>query len=317
MIRKEISTIILFFVTILVFILPTISQAESQIKIHKKYTFDGSKQYLASPLVIINNEKQYKDFIANTHIYISGSRIGETNYNDKSFEYPKIDFKKQCMILLNAPGHEAPIIKSINYKKNEIILDIEYSEYFSLGNGWFNCTAIHIDRPKSPIKLSEKSLRQHEKIYGKKLILFKNSINHTVNKKVYETCQKSINNIFIDMLKLKNKYSELDNFTKNNAWKDPETKEIYSIEYENYITVIPKRDIIPEKDGLWLIVYILYPITPHEIVPQLSRTFEIEYENICVRVCVTLHTNNKELEDKILNIIKKRSVPIEKLNNKT
>ena len=197
--RKEIS-IIIKLLSFLVLTCPNVSQADPQLQIHRIYKFSGSEPYLASPLVIIDSEKQYKDFIENAHIYKTFSLGKEIDSDDSSYEHPKIDFQRQCLILLNAPGLRAPKIKSTRHQNDQIILDIEYSEDFSLGNGWFDCRAIHIDRPNSSIKLSENSLHQHEKIYGKKLELYRNSLNLVFDKKVEKACKTAINEIHKDII---------------------------------------------------------------------------------------------------------------------
>ena len=288
--------IIFCILSVLVLTFPQISQSDPQIKLHQKITFAGSAPYLASSLYIIDNEKQYKEFISDTW----------------DIEYQQIDFTKQILIILSAPSNE-PQINDIRFEKNLFIIDVEYSEALSGFNGFFTGTAILIDRPDFKIKISEESLKQHEQLYGKNSQCYRNSLNNTVDKKVLEASKASISNIFNDIYKLKKRFRELKDFNEDNVGKDNAPNKIPGIGY---------RSDSPEK-GFLLHVYIEHPLEPPikpnkygpgPFGPSFSYIFIKKYPNICTNVKARLYSDNKRLKKKVTKIIKKYVAPLEKLN---
>ncbi len=281
---------------------PQLCHAEPQIKIHRIYNFYSP---YASPLVIIDNEEQYKYFIDNSKIYGTDIKGWESEFYDSSNVHSKIDFKNQCLFILSAPSLGAPRIKTINNKNSNINIDVEYSEYTTWNNGEFHGTGVVIDRQETPIKLSEKSLRQHEKLYGNKLQCYRNSLNNTFDNDILKTRKKIIIKIFNDIYSLKRQYRELKNFNLDNA-RDPETKETMGIYY--------KQDF----PKLFLHILIEHPLRePYEpgiLGPSFSYAILEEYENICTKVEARIYTNNRTLKDKMIRIIKKRLAPLDKLN---
>jgi hypothetical protein len=227
-------------------------------------------------------------------------------YEHTPFKHPQIDFKKQCLVLINAPSDGAPVIKNISYDKKSFIIDVEYSEFVSWDMGICG-TAILIDRPETTIKLSEKSLSQHERLYGNKLRCIINSLNHIVDKDVMDTWNKIVIKMFNDISRLKRHFRELKNFDENSVYRNPETNEIIGIGCSN------KRN--------FLVIEIEHPLkTPIQLgaitgPAYTYRIWEEEYGNICVTVEARMRTNNRKLKKEILEIIKKRIAPLDKLNN--
>ncbi len=171
---KEITITTILCFTILVFTSPQVSQADPQLKIHRTYNFYSP---FASPLVIIEDEKQYEYFCAKASIYLISSNPSNTSY-----EHSKINFEKQCLLILSAPSID-PILKDIRYENNTFVIDVEYSEIHRWWlNGDFRGIGILIDRPETTIKLSKKSANQYEEYYGNRLQCYRNSLNHTVDK---------------------------------------------------------------------------------------------------------------------------------------
>ncbi len=314
--KIAVTTIILCFISILSVTSPQVCQAETQIKIHNIFNFWS---LLDSPLVIIDNADQYKKFVKNSLVSVTSATYEKYGGDDSLWEHPQIDFANQILILLNAPSYEAPKVNRINYVKNTLIIEAEYSEkVYHLNGGGFKGTAILIDRPDTTIKLSENSLRQHEIIYGKKLQCYRNSTNKTVEKEIIDACRKSTIKIYNDIYRLKRKFSELKKFNKNNKWIDPETNKITGVSYRSDSGDL-YSPLLPEC-GLKLSIHIGPPnydhLEPGIMMPSIAwPTFEKQYINICAEVYVKILTDNKDLKNRLLTIIKKRIAPLEKLNN--
>ena len=296
---------ILLCLTILALAYPQFCQGEPQIKTHRIYHFYST---FASPLVIINNKEQEKHLVDNTKIYIIG---GKYDFDGPPYKHPKIDFKQQCLIILNAPSSMPPKVNKINYLNNVLVIDVEYSEYLTWDNGDFRGTGILIDRPNTEIKLSEKTLKQHEKLYGKKLHCYRKCLDNNVDKKLMEICNKIYFEMFNDIYRLKRQFNELKDFNENNI-NISETKDVNNIFYRNQSSA----NKLPE---LLLNIAIEYPLhepyKPGILGPDFSFIIQKEYENICAKVHVRLHTKNNVLKNKLLKIIKKRLAPLDKLNN--
>lgn len=100
------------------------------IYIPRAFSLDGAKTKKESPLIVVQNAKEYEQFIRRIPTkQISRTRPAPLN-TDPLLKKPKIDFTKLTLIAVSRPSMTKPVIRSIKTNENKVNIDVSFPPEF-------------------------------------------------------------------------------------------------------------------------------------------------------------------------------------------
>ena len=94
------------------------------------FSLDGSKTKEVSPLIVVQDERQYEAFVAR----IPTKQISKTRpalpSSDPLLKKPEIDFTKYTLLAVSRLSMSRPIIKSVRTDQNKVHVGVEYPKEF-------------------------------------------------------------------------------------------------------------------------------------------------------------------------------------------
>ena len=100
------------------------------IYIPRAFSLDGAKTKKESPLIVVQNAKEYEQFIRRIPTkQISRTRPAPPN-TDPLLKKPEIDFKKHTLIAVSRSSMVRPIIRAVIAKENKVNIDVSFPREF-------------------------------------------------------------------------------------------------------------------------------------------------------------------------------------------
>ena len=100
------------------------------IYIPRAFSLDGAKPRKESPLIVVQNDKEYERFLKRIPIrQISRTRPAPPN-TDPLIKKPEIDFKKHTLIAVSRSSMAKPIIRSVKVDGKKVAVDVSFSTEF-------------------------------------------------------------------------------------------------------------------------------------------------------------------------------------------
>jgi hypothetical protein len=100
------------------------------IYIPRSFSLDGAKPKKESPLIVVQNAKEYERFLKRIPIkQISRTRPAPPN-TDPLVKKPEIDFKKHTLIAVSRSSMAKPIIRSVKVDGKKVTVDVSFPKEF-------------------------------------------------------------------------------------------------------------------------------------------------------------------------------------------
>jgi len=100
------------------------------IYIPRSFSLDGAKPKKESPLIVVQNAKEYERFLKRIPIkQISRTRPAPPN-TDPLVKKPEIDFKKHTLIAVSRSSMAKPIIRSVKVDGKNVAVDVSFPREF-------------------------------------------------------------------------------------------------------------------------------------------------------------------------------------------
>jgi len=141
----------------------------------------------------------------------------------------------------------------------------------------------------------------------------KNVENVDTESEVIQACDQSIDDIYNDIVNIKDGFKELEGFgEKNKKDKGIPNDSCYGtsiIWYEHNVRIEPKKRTIIGDNGLHLVIVVETIYYTH--LWQQRPLFTRSYKNIDVGVFVIIDTYNADLKRRLIEIVERNIAPLE------